>query len=217
LKQARHRASRLFLKDGARSSLPQYLQTSLFVLDASRDDCGGRRGTSVVFAAHAAFGEAPPAFFFAGVTDWSVLPLWLTDPPSKDLASAFKWDLLLGQRLGTPAVVNTHCSVAATMEAISASQVKIVGRFLPLYGKSSRCLLHCVDRYGPDGSNRGIRSLSFTEGDIVDAKILSCHDDYRSLGGLRAAKKSRGGCGAALLRSNSRLDGRRPRFADNVA
>lgn len=29
LKHARHRASRLFLKDGARSSLPQYLQTSL--------------------------------------------------------------------------------------------------------------------------------------------------------------------------------------------
>jgi hypothetical protein len=29
LKHARHRASRLFLKDGARSSVPQYLQTSL--------------------------------------------------------------------------------------------------------------------------------------------------------------------------------------------
>jgi hypothetical protein len=57
------------LKDGARSSLPQYLQTSLFVLDASRDDCGGRRGIFVVFAARAALGAAPPAFFFAGTTD----------------------------------------------------------------------------------------------------------------------------------------------------
>jgi hypothetical protein len=69
LKQARHRASRLFLKDGARSSLPQYLQTSFSVLDAARDDRGGRCGAFVVFAACAAFGLASTAFFFTGATD----------------------------------------------------------------------------------------------------------------------------------------------------
>jgi hypothetical protein len=69
LKQARHRASRLFLKDGARSSLPQYLQTSFSVLDPARDDCGGRRGTFMVFALRAAFGAAPTACFFRGATD----------------------------------------------------------------------------------------------------------------------------------------------------
>jgi hypothetical protein len=37
LKQARHRASRRFLKDGARSLLPQYLHTSLSALVADRD------------------------------------------------------------------------------------------------------------------------------------------------------------------------------------
>jgi hypothetical protein len=51
LKQARHRASRLFLKHGARSSLPQYLQTSFTALDPTRDDRRGRRGTFLVFAA----------------------------------------------------------------------------------------------------------------------------------------------------------------------
>ena len=37
LKQARHRASRLFLKDGARSSLPQDRQTSFSALAADRN------------------------------------------------------------------------------------------------------------------------------------------------------------------------------------
>jgi hypothetical protein len=69
LKQARHRASRLFMKDGARSSLPQYLQSSFCVLDAARDDRDGRCGTFVVFAARAAFGLAPTAFFFTGAAD----------------------------------------------------------------------------------------------------------------------------------------------------
>jgi hypothetical protein len=69
LKQERHRASRLFLKDGARLSLPQYLQASFSVLDAARDDRGGRCGAFVVFAVGGAFGGAPTAFFFAGATD----------------------------------------------------------------------------------------------------------------------------------------------------
>jgi len=72
LKQARHRASRRFAKDGARSSLPQYRQTSFSALDAARDDRGGRCGAFVVFAAPPAFGLAPTACFFAGATD---LPL----------------------------------------------------------------------------------------------------------------------------------------------
>jgi len=69
LKQARQRASRLFLKDGARSSLPQYRQISFSALDATRDDRRGRCGAFLVFAARAAFGAAPTAFFFAGTTD----------------------------------------------------------------------------------------------------------------------------------------------------
>jgi hypothetical protein len=68
LKQARQRASRLFLKDGARSSLPQYLQTSFSVLDAARDDRGGRPGAFVVFAARVAFGLPPIACFFTGLS-----------------------------------------------------------------------------------------------------------------------------------------------------
>jgi hypothetical protein len=66
LKQARHRASRLFLKEGARSSLPQYLQTNFSALDAARDDRHGRRAAFLVFEARAAFGLAATVFFFAG-------------------------------------------------------------------------------------------------------------------------------------------------------
>jgi len=72
LKQARHRASRRFLNDGARSPLPQYLQTSFSVLEAARDDRGGRREGFVFFEARAAFGLPLAAGFFAGATD---LPL----------------------------------------------------------------------------------------------------------------------------------------------
>jgi hypothetical protein len=68
LKQARHRASRRFLNDGARSSLPQYLQTRFSVLEAARDDRGG----FVFFEARAAFGLSLAAGFFVGATD---LPL----------------------------------------------------------------------------------------------------------------------------------------------
>jgi hypothetical protein len=57
------------LKEGARSSPPQYLQTSFSVLDPARDDRGGRRRVFVVFAARATFGLAPAGFFFTGVTD----------------------------------------------------------------------------------------------------------------------------------------------------
>ena len=71
LKQARHRASRRFLNDGARSSLPQYRQTS-FPTDAAFDDRGGRRGAFVFFAARAAFGLPLAAGFFVGATDLPV-------------------------------------------------------------------------------------------------------------------------------------------------
>jgi hypothetical protein len=50
VKQARHRASRRFLNDGARSSLPQYRQTSFPVTDAAFDDRSGHRGVLVAFA-----------------------------------------------------------------------------------------------------------------------------------------------------------------------
>ena len=52
--QARHQSSRIFLKYGARSSLPQYRQTNFSVFDAALDDCGGRREAFLV----AAFGLA---------------------------------------------------------------------------------------------------------------------------------------------------------------
>jgi hypothetical protein len=73
------------LKDGARSSLPQYLQTSFSVLDPALDDRGGCSVAFVIFAALAAFGLAR-AFFFAGATD-----LWLgsTDAPGTDSISVF--------------------------------------------------------------------------------------------------------------------------------
>jgi hypothetical protein len=65
LKQARQRASRLFLKDGARSSLPQYLQTNFLALNA-RDDPSGRCAAFLVFERIVAFGLAATAFFFIG-------------------------------------------------------------------------------------------------------------------------------------------------------
>jgi hypothetical protein len=80
LKQARQRASRRFLKDGARSSLPQYLQTSFSALDLARDDRGE---AFAVVAARAAFGLAPAARFFTGSTD-----LWLGSADAPDLGSA---------------------------------------------------------------------------------------------------------------------------------
>jgi hypothetical protein len=67
LKQARQRASRRFLKEGARSSLPQYRQISFSVLDVNLDDRGESFGA---FAGRAAFDAVPTAFFFAGATDY---------------------------------------------------------------------------------------------------------------------------------------------------
>jgi hypothetical protein len=80
LKQARQRASRRFLKDGARSSLPQYRHTSFSALDPARDDRGE---AFAVVAARAAFGLAPTARFFTGATD-----LWLGAANALDLGSA---------------------------------------------------------------------------------------------------------------------------------
>jgi len=58
LKQARHRASRRFLNDGARSSLPQYLQTNFSAADAARGDCGGRRAAFPLFEGTTVFALA---------------------------------------------------------------------------------------------------------------------------------------------------------------
>jgi len=85
LKQARQRASRRFLKDGARSSLLQYRQTKLSELDAARDDRAGRRGVFGVFVARATFGLIRADCFFSGAAD---LPLCVSDPSG--LASVFK-------------------------------------------------------------------------------------------------------------------------------
>jgi hypothetical protein len=108
------------MKDDARSSLPQYLQTSFSELEAARDDCGDRGWVFIVFAARAAFGLPPIACFFSGAAD---LPLCVSDTSGAGLASVFKLDLLLGQGLGAPAVVNTHCSVAAMLEANSRTNL----------------------------------------------------------------------------------------------
>ncbi|MBF6567713.1 MAG: hypothetical protein IVW54_02415 [Candidatus Binataceae bacterium] len=86
MKQARQRASRRFLKDGARSSLPQYRQTSFSVLAAARDDRGGRGEAFVAFAERAAFGFEPAACFLVGATD---LPLRVTDTSGADSGSVF--------------------------------------------------------------------------------------------------------------------------------
>jgi len=58
LKQARHRASRRFLKDGARSLLPQYRQTNFSALAAACDDRGGRRAAFLGFEGSAGVGVA---------------------------------------------------------------------------------------------------------------------------------------------------------------
>jgi hypothetical protein len=63
LKHARHLASRLFLKDGARSSLPQYRQTNFSALDGIRDD---PRATFLVFEAEVPRGLRETRSFFVG-------------------------------------------------------------------------------------------------------------------------------------------------------
>jgi hypothetical protein len=87
LKQARQRASRRFLKDGARSSLPQYRQTKLSELEAARDDRAGRCGVFAVFVARATFRLIRADCFFPGAADF---PLCVNDPSGAGLASVFK-------------------------------------------------------------------------------------------------------------------------------
>jgi hypothetical protein len=84
LKQARQRASRRFLKDGGRSSLPQYRQISFSEREAARDD---RAGRCVVFGARASFGLIRADCFFTGAAD---LPLCVSDSPGAGLATVFK-------------------------------------------------------------------------------------------------------------------------------
>jgi len=67
LKQARHRVSRRFLNDGARSSLPQYLQTNLSTLVAARDDCG-RRAAFLGFEGSAGVGATATGLAFAFIS-----------------------------------------------------------------------------------------------------------------------------------------------------
>jgi hypothetical protein len=71
LKQARQRASRRFLNDGARSSLPQYLHTNFSELDATLDDRAGCRTAFLVFEGGAAFGLAAAVVFLTGAAGLS--------------------------------------------------------------------------------------------------------------------------------------------------
>jgi hypothetical protein len=110
LKQARHRASRLFLKDGARSSLPQYLHTNFSTLDAVFDDRNGRRADFLVFEGGAAFGLAAPASFFVDAAgSWTgdglggqaiFLLLSLANAPVAGLVFAFTWFSFSGRGFG---------------------------------------------------------------------------------------------------------------------
>jgi hypothetical protein len=99
LKQERHRASRLFLKDGERSSLPQYLQANFPTFDGIRDDRRGRFATFLVFEATVPFGLAATTSFLAAA-DFSstgdefrgpaiLLLLLLTSIPAACLVSIF--------------------------------------------------------------------------------------------------------------------------------
>jgi len=91
LKQARHRASCLFLKEGERSSLPQYLHTNFSAFDDARDDCVGRPaflaleggtdfGLALFFWAAGSFTEARAR------ESVSVPPLFLTNALNARLA-----------------------------------------------------------------------------------------------------------------------------------
>ncbi len=59
----RYRASRDFLNDSARSSLPQYRQANLLVVDAG---LRGRRTAFLLLGCRAAFGLTATVLFVAG-------------------------------------------------------------------------------------------------------------------------------------------------------
>jgi hypothetical protein len=65
LKQARQRASRLFLNDDARSSLLQYRQINFSPFGFACDDRGGRLAAFLVFEAGAPFALVAAVFFLA--------------------------------------------------------------------------------------------------------------------------------------------------------
>ena len=88
--------SRLFLKDGERSLLPQYLQTNFSPLDGLRDD---RSATFLVFEADAPRGWIAMSSFFVAADSSStdgrlggpvLPPLLLTKTPAARLVSVFK-------------------------------------------------------------------------------------------------------------------------------
>jgi hypothetical protein len=91
LKQARQRASRLFWNDGARSSLPQYLQSNFGCLD----ERAGRPGVFLIRFALAVFGLAaadlfPVELFGSPLSAPAIiLPFSLTDASAAGLVSGF--------------------------------------------------------------------------------------------------------------------------------
>jgi hypothetical protein len=94
LKQARQRASRLFLNEGATSSLPQYRQINFSAFCFARDDRDGRLAAFLVFEAGAPFGLAAAVFFLAEA-DASLA----IDSPAVGSVSMLISILLLGPRL----------------------------------------------------------------------------------------------------------------------
>jgi hypothetical protein len=104
LKQARQRASRLVLNDGARSSLPQYRQINFSPSGFARDD-----RPLLVFEASAPFGLAAAVFFLAEA-DASLA----INSPAVGSVAVIVSILLLWPRLGRS---QPHCSDAARWEA----------------------------------------------------------------------------------------------------
>jgi hypothetical protein len=113
LKHSRQRASRRFLNDGARSSLPQYRQSNFSPFDFAPNDRGGRGVAFRVFGGGAPFRFAAAVFFFAGA-DGSLT----INSPSLSMLIAISPSL--AGTLASLAVVSRHCSDAATGEVDSA-------------------------------------------------------------------------------------------------
>jgi len=113
LEACAHRASRRFLKDGARSSLPQYRQTNLSALDAALDD-RAVAARLCCFRGMSALRLAADHRFFRGRYGFAVLI---------DQRSRHRFGIRVQMRSPSrarawySAVVDTHCSVAAMLEA----------------------------------------------------------------------------------------------------
>jgi hypothetical protein len=125
------------MKDGARSSLPQYRQTNFSAVDVARADCCGRREALLVFTGCAGFGWAATAFLVDCAVSRSRRCLW----GSSDYFAVFAEEhhrrfvisghvnLLVALGLGAPGPsFSSHGSVAAAWEAGSAPPKAMASR-----------------------------------------------------------------------------------------